>query len=95
MKKRMIKLINDERTRASLTAQKGCGTISTDRCYSEDLATCTTYAYDQCDKDYAACIKGARDICTTDHAGCVGNGVIDSCNTDYYSCHSSGGADYN
>lgn len=93
MKKRMIKLINDERTKASLTAQKGCESGTTDLCSWRDKADCTTYAYDSCDKDYSACIQGATDICTTDHASCFGSGVTDECGTDYDLCHTPGSTD--
>lgn len=97
MKRRMIKLINNERAKATISSQKGliCPSGSTDVCYSIDNAICSSYAYDACAKDYAGCSAGAKDTCTTDYAGCVGSGVTDNCGIDYDSCHTAGTTDTN
>ncbi len=79
MKKRLIKLINDERQRAGVKSSKGCTTGAVDICNQIDAAYCTTYAYDECRKDYAACSAGADDYCAyTDRSSCSGPGAEDN-----------------
>lgn len=82
--KRIIKLINNERTNRLLSATKACDASSTDVCAIEsyDLAHCTLSSYDLCVKDYAGCTKNSIDYC----GGAEGD--------DYYACHSYGAKDY-
>lgn len=67
MKKKLISLINNERTNIAINSAKAsddCTVGATDFCSTnEDYAHCTTYAYDYCGKDYAACYDGVDDIC--------------------------------
>ncbi len=86
MKKRFIKLINDERQRAELKPSKGCASAY-DVCQEIDSAHCSSYAYDECRKDYRACSKGADDVCDyVDRGYCSGEGAEDNCYTDLYNC---------
>ncbi len=78
--KKIIKLINNERLAAKTAPSKACTSGAVDICYIVDSAHCSTYAYDDCDKDYSACHAGADDICITnkDHdIGCSGAGEVD------------------
>ena len=88
MSKKLIKLINDERTNLSIKSQKAvelddnahCKEDSFDFCAYIDNAACSTYATDKCNKDYAGCIEGAWDVCTAvakDVDLCIGAGVED------------------
>ena len=88
MSKKLIKLINNERTNLSIKSQKAvelddnadCKEDSLDFCAYIDNAACSTYANDQCNKDYAGCMEGAWDICTAvyrDTDLCIGAGVSD------------------
>lgn len=74
--KRMIRLINDERTLRSVKKVSACDLTSYDGgCGEVDAAVCRNYARDEyCDKDYASCVDGARDICdgAEDVFGCGG-----------------------
>ena len=67
MTKKIIKLINNERTNAHIMSRTAstCTGGAYDYCSTtaEDLAECTTYAYDKCGKDYSACSQGADDVC--------------------------------
>lgn len=89
MNKKIIKLINGERTNLSIKSQKAvdpdndraeCKADSVDICVYIDNAACSTYANDECNKDYAGCMEGAWDICTAvyrDTDLCIGAGVSD------------------
>lgn len=80
MKKKIIKLINNERTNKKITSVKGCDATSTDYCYELDHAECTVYAYDDCSKDYEGCSSSANDLCALDfYSDCIGSGVTDKC----------------
>lgn len=87
MKKKIIKLINNERLSIRISSQKGCAIANSDICHvvNADKKACTTYAYDECGKDYSACSQGADDICTVYDSGisCSGPGSEDECRTDY------------
>ena len=78
--KKVIKLVNNERTNSKLASQKACGAGSVDSCpVSYDYADCTTYAYDVCTKeDHAGCYNGADDVCTIDNYACSGAGAEDN-----------------
>ena len=80
MKKRFIKLINDEKLSKKLTSAKACTEGARDYCpVPEDYADCTTYALDSCRKeDHAACYDGADDTCSIDHTVCFGPGAEDN-----------------
>ena len=83
MKKKLISLINNERTNVAINSAKAsdvCTVGATDFSYTdENYAHCTTYAYDVCGKDYAACSKKAEDICyNIDTTACSGPGVVDN-----------------
>ena len=83
MKKKLISLINNERTNIAIHSAKAsdsCTDGATDIYYSdENHAHCTTYAYDVCGKDYAACYAGADDVCSyTDTTVCSGAGAEDN-----------------
>lgn len=77
MKKRVIKLINNERKNSKLTSGKACDSTSVDVCSMIDASECVLYAYDSCTKDYSPCGKGAHDICGYDITSCSGAGQID------------------
>jgi hypothetical protein len=83
MKKKLISLINNERTNIVIHSAKAtvdCTAGANDICYTnQDHAHCTTYAYDYCGKDYAACYDGADDVCyNTDTTVCFGPGAEDN-----------------
>ena len=83
MKKKLITLINNERTNIAINSAKAqdlCTVGAEDACYTNvDHAHCTTYAYDYCGKDYAACYDGADDVCyNTDTTVCFGPGAEDN-----------------
>ena len=83
MKKKLISLINNERTNIAIHSAKASGNCTVgaeDTCYTdENHAQCTTYAYDVCGKDYAACYDGADDVCYyTDTTVCFGPGAEDN-----------------
>lgn len=83
MKKKIIKLINNERSNKKITSVKGCDATSNDYCYELDLGVCTVYAYDDCSKDYDGCSNGGHDLCVLDFASdCTGAGIIDKCEHD-------------
>ena len=67
MKKKLISLINNERTNVAINSAKAsdvCTVGATDFCSTnEDYAHCTTYAYDYCGKDYYACSNNMIDVC--------------------------------
>ena len=81
--KRMIRLINDERTLLVVKKALACDSTSNDGgCSSveNDLAVCSLYAYDKaCYIDMAACYSGADDVCAGlyDTTGCSGAGLYD------------------
>ena len=77
--KKILKLVNNERTNSKLASQKACEAGSVDTCpVSYDYADCATYAYDECIKeDHAGCYDGADDICGNDIDACSGAGVDD------------------
>ena len=83
MKKKLISLINNERTNIAIHSAKAssyCTDGAKDICYTdENHAHCTTYAYDYCVKDYAACYDGADDVCyNIDTTVCYGPGAEDN-----------------
>jgi hypothetical protein len=83
MKKKLISLINNERTNIAIHSAKAsdyCTDGAYDHSYTdENHAHCTTYAYDVCGKDYAACYAGADDVCSyTDTTVCYGPGAEDN-----------------
>lgn len=63
--KKMIKLINNERTNSKIVSSKACDETSTDICHRDgyDFAQCSVYSYDECYKDYSACYNHAADVC--------------------------------
>ena len=80
MKKKIIKLINNERINKRLLSAKSCegDSTATDFCEFADNAQCTVYAYDNCGKDYAACYNGANDNCSqVDETVCKGSSGMD------------------
>ena len=81
MKKKLVKLINNERVNSKLVSEKACSTDASDYCVYIDMADCTTDALDHCYKDYAACHEGADDVCTYNYDysdNCIGVGVEDT-----------------
>lgn len=66
--KKIIKLINNERTNPVISAKKAdaCDAQSTDTCYSltADFGDCYNHSYDVCNKDYAGCHSESYDYCT-------------------------------
>ena len=76
--KKLIQLINDERTNVQIKSSKSCDTVSYDLCAVRDVTSCASYSYDKCNKDYAACTGGATDACEKDHASCY-DGAYDIC----------------
>ncbi len=80
MKKHLLQLVNNERTKVRITSKKGCDITAYDSCpgQSTDRASCGTYAYDKCTiEDNAACQEGADDYCGKDNHACIGPGVED------------------
>lgn len=65
--RRVIKLINNERTNVKHVMTKACDATSYDVCTEKnyDNAHCTVNSYDACSKDYAACFNNGYDYCTT------------------------------
>ena len=77
MKKKMIKMINNERVNAKLTSQKACDADSYDVCTYQDEAACAVNSYDKCGKDFALCYSNSYDLCNgTDLDACI-NGTHD------------------
>lgn len=74
MKKRIIKMINNERTSVLVKPSKGCVSHAVDHCYYTDNAQCSLYAQDICEKDYAGCTNHAEDHCSPfgDYLACSG-----------------------
>ena len=73
--KKIIKLINNERTNKILNASKACDTTSTDICSRIDKAECTVNSIDKCVKDYAGCFEHSSDACVFyDTTACGPNG---------------------
>ena len=87
MKKKIIKLINNEKTKTNLNSAKACDLMSSDECSEKDNAECTLHATDTCTKDHAACSFEATDICTYDFDSCSGVNEYDTCGTDYSDGH--------
>ena len=83
MKKRIIKLINNERKNSKLASSKACDSTSTDICHTLDSGHCSIHSFDECDKDYSGggCTSYGYDYCNKDHAGCTGG--YDRCGIDY------------
>ena len=79
--KRIIQLINDERTLLSVSKVQACdSTARDDGCDKGDYAHCATHAWDTlCPIDQAACIDGAHDYCDgeKDLFACSGSSAID------------------
>lgn len=74
--KKIIRLINNERTGFKNFSGKACEDTSFNRCQVLDAATCTVNSYDVCTKDYAACYNKGYDFCDTttiDYDACVGS----------------------
>ena len=88
MKKKTIKLVNNERIATKISSVKACATTSYDVCGVDgyDVATCHTYAFDECGKDYQYCSEGADDICVYIDRGsvCSGAGTVDKCDPSDY-----------
>ena len=82
--KRIIKLINNERTNRTISAAKACDASSEDVCAMKnyDLAQCTISSFDLCVKDYAGCTNNSIDYC----GGAEGQ--------DYYACHTYNAKDF-
>ena len=85
MSKKLIKLINNERSNAKVLSKKAydhayCDSTSSDTCVYIDNAACSVYATDECNKDYAACMEGAWDVCENyrDTDLCIGAGTMDA-----------------
>ena len=73
--KRMLQLINDERTLRSVRKAAACSEGANDGgCLKQDLASCDNYAADA--------------YCVIDLGACTGNGTQDYCRseTDYKGC---------
>ena len=79
--KKVLKLINDERTLLSVRKAIGCTGGATDEgCYPSDYAECTDGATDYaCTNDLAACSDGAEDLpcLQKDETACSGTGEFD------------------
>lgn len=80
--KRIIKLINNERTNAKLLSKKACTANINDYCVitNHDRYHCDQYSTDICNKDQAACTNGAIDNCLSfffDTTKCDGKGAED------------------
>jgi len=82
--KRIIKLINNERTNRTLSATKACDASSTDVCavQTHDYAECTISSFDLCVKDYAGCTNNSIDYCGSAEG------------QDFYACHTYNAKDY-
>ncbi len=65
--KRIVKLINNERTNTKLEMPKACDSTSYDVCKVDehDYAQCIVNSYDYCNKDHAACFNNGYDYCDT------------------------------
>ena len=71
--KKMIKLINSERTNAKVDSAKACVSTSYDVCTIIDVTSCTQYSYDRCGKDYKSCYNESYDYCVNiDNDACSG-----------------------
>ena len=74
--RKIIKLINNERTNEKIQSKKAtydnacCEADSVDICAVVDYVACTAYAIDKCNKDYAGCTTEAWDICDRDFTVC-------------------------
>ena len=67
-KKKFVKLINSERTNKNIISGKANDNI----CTKVDIAYCSGYSYDICEKDYAACDGTSYDYCERiDLDGCI------------------------
>ena len=82
MKKKRIKLINNEITKIRLKSAKACDAISTDTCEEEDNGNCYILAVDTCVKDYTGCSYQANDDCRYDYSTCSGPNTYDLCDID-------------
>jgi len=85
MKKKMLKLINNEITKNSLSPSKACTDGSTDICNNIDYSSCATHSVDYCIKlDRADCSNYADDQCYEDYGNeCSGYGSTDYCGIDH------------
>lgn len=65
MKKRTLKLINNEHLNKKVISAKACDETSTDICYDEnaDYAHCELHSFDVCTKDYVPCVEHSYDYC--------------------------------
>ncbi|MBE6799059.1 MAG: hypothetical protein E7525_04725 [Ruminococcaceae bacterium] len=84
MNKRIIKLINNERTTSKIKSLKadagecGADVTAADICHYFDRAKCSSFAYDECTKDYTSCSNHSYDFCNSDYDDpCKGIGVVD------------------
>ena len=65
LKKRVIRLINNERTDVKVRSSMACDPTSYDICGYQDKYQCTTYSYDYCGhKDASACHNYGYDFCS-------------------------------
>ena len=82
--KKIIKLINHERSNTAVVSKKAlyCDSDSFDMCSKDDVSGCTSYSYDNCGKDYTSCRQYAFDYCANldDDRPCSGQGASDICN---------------
>ena len=75
--RKIIKLINNERTNENILSKKAtydnayCKSDSVDICTVVDNVACTAYAIDKCNKDYAGCTTEAWDVCDRDFTACA------------------------
>lgn len=75
MKKRTLKLINNECISKKLVSAKACSSGASDICVEEDNKSCALYSYDYCGKDYAACTNYSYDYCEVeDYTACSNKG---------------------
>lgn len=82
--KRIIKLINSERSNIRITSKKAehCDETSYDVCSNGvDISGCISYSYDRCGKDYTSCRGKAYDYCISvdDDRPCSEEGQYDFC----------------
>ena len=63
MKKRVIKLINNERLSTNIASVPTCDDTSINNCERLDLALCTVNSYDACGKDFYSCSADKTDYC--------------------------------
>ena len=75
--KKLVKLINSERTDRNVVADKACDSTSTDMCTETDYASCIIHSYDICAKDYAGCFNYSYDYCDNRDTAMCGDETYD------------------